>query len=290
MTGANVLLALTAGMVAAVNPCGFALLPAYVGFFVTGDDAGVTLERRVSRAVSSSAAVTLGFVVVFVLLGVILSSVVDRVRGQLPWVTIAVGSVLVVAGVSTLLGRRLPMPTIALRASKGRGFPAMVSYGAVYALASLSCTIGPFLAITTSAIRQSFVGGIEAYVAYALGMGAIILAIAFSAALARPRPVNELRRLSRYASRIGGVLMIASGSYAVWYARWELAVYRGDLSHDPVVDAGERWRLAVIGWVERIGPIELALIIVGAVAMTVLVGGLWADRHVRASGNGSVEP
>lgn len=289
MTGANLLLALTAGMVAAINPCGFSLLPAYVGFFVTGDDAEAPLARRVSRAVSSSASVTLGFVVVFVLLGVVLSSAADRVRGQLPWVTIAVGSVLVGAGVATLLGRRLPMPSIALRASKGRGFPAMVSYGAVYALASLSCTIGPFLAITTSALRQSFVGGVGAYVTYALGMGVIILAIAFSAALARPKTVIELRRLSRYASRIGGVLMIASGSYAIWYARWELAVYRGDLAHDPVVDAGERWRLVAIGWVERIGPIELTLIIVGAVALVVLVGGLRAERGPRATENRPVE-
>lgn len=289
MTGPGLLLALTAGMVAAINPCGFSLLPAYVGFFVTGDGAEVSLERRVSRAVSSSASVTLGFVIVFVLLGVVLSSVADRVRGQLPWVTIVVGSVLVVAGVATVMGRRLPMPSIALRASKGRGLTAMVSYGAVYALASLSCTIGPFLAITTSAIRQSLIGGIEAYVAYAFGMGAIILAIAFSAALAQPRPVSELRRLSRFAPRFGGVLMVVSGSYAIWYARWELAVYRGDLAHDPVVDAGERWRLAAVGWVERIGPIELSLAIVGAVALTVLIAGLRADRRL-SSGNDSAEP
>ena len=33
-----VALALGAGMLATVNPCGFAILPAYLGFFVGSDD------------------------------------------------------------------------------------------------------------------------------------------------------------------------------------------------------------------------------------------------------------
>lgn len=223
--------------------------------------------------------VTAGFVFVFVLLGVVLSSVADRVRGQLPWVTMVIGGLLVLAGLAVFAGRRLPMPTFALRASSGSGAVAMVSYGVVYALASLSCTIGPFLAITTAALNQSLAGGLLAYIAYGLGMGIIILAIAASAALARPRPVHRLRHLTRHASRLGGLLMVTSGSYAIWYARWELSVYQGDLGTDIVIETGERWRLNVITFIEGVGAVRLGAIVLAAVAVTIGISQIVSDRR-----------
>lgn len=279
MISPTLILALTAGMVGAINPCGFSLLPAYIGSFVAGDDADGPLDRRLARAVGSALSVTIGFVLVFVLLGVVLSSLADQVRGQLPWVTMVIGGALVLAGVAVLLGRRLPVPTFALRAASGRGPAAMVSYGAVYALASLSCTIGPFLAITTAALGQSLAGGLLAYVAYGVGMGVIILAIAASAALARPRPVHRLRRLSRHAVRLGGLLMVISGSYAIWYARWELSVYRGNLGTDVVIETGERWRLNVIGFIENVGAVRLGAIVLAAVAVTIGISQIVSDRR-----------
>lgn len=288
-------LALTAGMVGAVNPCGFSLLPAYVGSFVTGDGADAPPERRLVRAIGSATAVTVGFVLVFVVLGMVLSSIADQVREQLPWVTMAVGALLVMAGFALLAGRRLPLPAVALRSSRGRGPVAMVSYGAIYALASLSCTIGPFLAITAAGMGESIIGGLVTFLAYALGMGLVILVIAASAALARPRPVLELRRASRLAPRLGGLLMILSGGYAIWYSRWELAVYRGDLQSDVVIDIGERLRVSLIVWIQQVGAISVGVGILAAVGLTVVGLRLGArrsgserTRYQGTSGSGAV--
>ncbi len=66
MEGAPLALAFAAGLLAAFNPCGFALLPAYLAYFV-----GVAGEERASplrvtgRALVASATLTLGFAVVF---------------------------------------------------------------------------------------------------------------------------------------------------------------------------------------------------------------------------------
>ena len=68
MNSSILLLALTAGMVGAINPCGFSLLPAYIGSFVAGDDVESPLDRRLLRAVWSAVSVTAGFVLVFVIL------------------------------------------------------------------------------------------------------------------------------------------------------------------------------------------------------------------------------
>ena len=280
MSSSILILALTAGMVGAINPCGFSLLPAYVGSFVAGDEVDSPLERRLRRAVWSAVSVTIGFVLVFVVLGVLLRSLADQIRGQLPWVTMVIGGVLVLAGITVMTGRRLPMPSFTLRAASGSGAMAMVSYGIVYALASLSCTIGPFLAITTVALDRSLAGGLLAFVAYGLGMGTIILAIAASAALARPKPGHRLRRFSQHASRVGGALMVLSGFYAIWYARWELAVYSGDLSTDAVIDTGERWRINVITFIERVGAVRLGMIVLVAVTTITAVGQITSDRRV----------
>ena len=266
-------LALAAGMVGAINPCGFSLLPAYIGFFVTGEAAGAPLERRLLRATASAAMVTSGFVVVFVLLGVVLESVAEWIRPHLPWVTVAIGVLIVLIGIAVVAGRRLPVPAPALRALAGRSPIAMFGYGIVYALASLSCTIGPFLAITAVALDRSFLGGVATYMAYAAGMGTIIFALAAAAALARPEPTRHLRRISRYAPRIGGMLMILSGGYAIWYGRWELAVYRGDLSDDLIVEAGERFRLSLVQFIETIGASRVGLLVALAVASAVAISG-----------------
>ncbi len=282
MINAPIALALAAGMVGALNPCAFSLLPAYLGFFVTGDDRAAPLERRVARAVGSAVAVTVGFVIVFSVLGLVLDQIAGRVRQQLPWIGIAVGVLLVTAGLASIAGRSLSLRVPTVRAVHGRSFAAMIAYGAVYAVASLSCTIGPFLAVTSTAIDRSLIGGLATYLAYAVGMGVVIMIIAGAAALARPGAAVRLRRLSRYTGRLGGLLMVVGGAYAILYARWELRVYDGRLETDPVVDAGERIRIGFVRWIERLGAPRLTLIVL-IVTVTVLVVGRSHQNSTYAS-------
>ena len=262
---------MAAGMVAAINPCGFSLLPAYIAFFVTGERQHQRLDQRLAAAVWSAAAVTAGFVAVFVALGLLLDSLADKIRPGLPWVTVLIGAIIVIVGVATVAGRPPTMPRPAIRVVSGRNPVAMFAYGVVYALASLSCTLGPFLAVTTVAITGSVIGGLATFIAYGLGMGVVILMLAAAAAFAQAGPARRLRRFSRHAVRIGGALMVVSGLYAIWYARWELAVYGGDLRTDPIVSSGENLRLAAVRQVDSLGAPQLFLIIsltVGLIAVT----------------------
>jgi cytochrome c biogenesis protein CcdA len=78
-------LALAAGLVAAVNPCGFALLPAYLSFLVgeSGADEGSRLTA-VARALGLTAAMTLGFVAVFGGFGLLAAPAADALARNLP--------------------------------------------------------------------------------------------------------------------------------------------------------------------------------------------------------------
>ena len=76
-------LALGAGMLAAVNPCGFALLPAYLSLLVVGDQPA-TRPRAVGRALALTAAMTSGFVVVFGVFGLAVAPFAAGVQRYLP--------------------------------------------------------------------------------------------------------------------------------------------------------------------------------------------------------------
>ena len=62
----------TAGLLAAINPCGFVLLPTYLLYFLGMENLRPGAERAsVLRALKVSAAVSVGFLSVFVVIGAI---------------------------------------------------------------------------------------------------------------------------------------------------------------------------------------------------------------------------
>lgn len=278
MIDAPLALAFTAGMIATINPCGFALLPAYVGAFVAGDDPHARADRRIGRAVGVSTAVSVGFAALFIIVGVIFSSASTALSKQMPWVTIAVGAAMVTMGIAAIAGWKPRLPFQNRTASERRDALGMASFGFAYALVSLSCTLGTFLSVSTFAMQRSFVGGVATYVVYAAGMGTIILALSVSAALAHDSLVGTLRNASKYAPRIAGVLLAISGGYAIWYGRYELSVYGGDLSDDSIVQFGTNLQTRFVIFTQSVGATRIALIIVATTAVAYLAFRL---RHRR---------
>ncbi|MGH3312492.1 MAG: cytochrome c biogenesis CcdA family protein [Streptomyces sp.] len=246
MADLPLVLALTAGMLAAVNPCGFALLPAYLSLLVLGDDSP-TRTAAVGRALAATAAMTLGFAAVFGLFGLAVAPVASQVQQHLPWFTVVFGLLLAGAGLWLLAGRDLPALLPKLRRAPGvtRSAPSMALFGGAYAIASLGCTIAPFLAIVVSAFRSgSTAEGLLLFGAYAAGMGAITGAAALTVALTRHSTVGQLRRLGALAARLGGALLLLVGAYTAYYGWYEIRVFRGGQGADPVIDTAgtvQRW-------------------------------------------------
>lgn len=228
-------LAVGAGALAAVNPCGFALLPAYLSLLVLDDATGRAAAVR--RALLSSAALTTGFVLVFGVFGLVVSPLAAGVQRYLPAVTTVLGLVVVLAGCWLLAGRSLPALGWSPQGSRpSRRLLSMIGFGATYALASLTCTIAPFLAIVVGSFRAgSVLGGVALYVAYGIGMGLVVTAAALAVALARTTLLDRLRRLGGLASRVTGGLLVVVGAYVAYYGWWELRVLSGTVADDPVI-------------------------------------------------------
>lgn len=219
--------AFLAGSASSVNPCGFAMLPAFASFVIGAETAEASLPvgLRLWRAVRLGALVTAAFTVVFAVAGVVITYVSRAFVEALPWLALAVGAVLVVYGIVVATGRgqlalRVPNPV------EGRRGGSAVLFGVGYAVASLSCTLPVFLVVVSATLVAGGVGsGVAGFVVYAAGMGTIVFAVAISMALARDGLVRWLRRQGRHLARISGILLALAGGYIVMY--WISALSSG---------------------------------------------------------------
>ena len=286
---APLLLALTAGMLGAVNPCGFALLPAYLSVLVAADDARPDGTRATAaaavRALRCTAALTAGYVLVFGAFGLVLAPIAGWLEPRLPWLTVVLGLALAVlggwlvagrsSGLAQLFGKRLRAPALTGTAA------SMVLFGMAYAVASLGCAVGPFLAIVVSSLRAgSMVHGIALFVAYAAGMGLVIGVVALAVALVRVSAVARLRRAAAIVPRLGGAVLLIAGAYVAYYGWYELRLVK-DLKtsgHDPVVNLASDLQHRLSEAIANVGAGWLAL----ALATLVLAG--LVSRRPRAVG------
>jgi cytochrome c-type biogenesis protein len=290
-------LAFIAGTVATVNPCGFALLPAYLSYFLgldtarddstAGGDGGA---NPVLRALAVSAAVTAGFVVVFGVMGIVWSSVSSWLGGRLPYFTMAIGVVLVGLGIAMLRGFEpiINLPKLQLSERK-RELSSMFLYGVSYAIASLSCTIGVFIAVTSTTLtNSSFAEGVATFVAYGLGMGATLAILTIAVALAKQGLVARFRRLLPYMHTISGVLLIVAGIFVTYYAWVEVQELNGSGS-SALVDWVRDIQSSLQRWAEAQGAARLAIgaaiLIGGAVAISAILRR--SRRQVLGAGDGT---
>jgi cytochrome c biogenesis protein CcdA len=272
-----VALAFVAGMVAAFNPCGFAMLPAYLTLVIDPQSGGQL--AAVGRALAATAAMALGFLAVFGSFGLLTVSVASTVQRYLPYVTLVIGVGLVVAGVWLLSGRELRAPNLA----GGRWAPtarlgSMFGYGVGYAIASLSCTIGPFLAVTGSSLRRgSPAQGVLVYVAYAAGIALVVGVLAVAVALASSSMVDRMRAMLPHINRISGLILVVVGLYVGYYGFYEIRLFTANGSaEDPVVSAAGRIQRALAGWVYTHGAWPWLLALGALIAAAAAV---WARRR-----------
>ena len=241
--GVQLSLAFGAGVLSTFNPCGFALLPAYVSYTVeqqvqAAPDHKVGGWSHLLRGGLLGLPLAAGFLLVFLLAGSALA-LGGRLLVQLfPWLAILVGVGLVLLGGWSLLTRRaLDLPRLGAVATRG-GVPRVARQGAGaqsetppprvwraawvfglgYGLSSLGCTLPVFLLVIGTASTASGVGGAALVLAsYAAGMVLVLLAVALAAT-----QVGDLLRativpLLRWVQPLAALLLIAAGGYIVFY-------------------------------------------------------------------------
>ncbi len=219
--------AFAAGMVSAVNPCGFAMLPAYLGLYLGGEqEAAETVNpaRNIGKALLVGSTVTAGFVVLFGVAGAVIGlGARTFVVEVLPWLGLAVGVMLAVAG-SWMVGGGKLYTNLAARAASRMGDPGKTNikgyfiFGLSYGTASLSCTLPIFLAVVgTSLAVSNLAAALGQFLLYGLGMGVVIMALTLGIAFFKQAMVGALSKAMPYVQPVGSWLMVVAGAYIVFY-------------------------------------------------------------------------
>ncbi len=208
------------GLVAAVNPCAFVLLPTYLMYFLGLEGHRPGSQRAtVRRALVVSAAVSVGFMSVFVVVGVVTEYFTSWIEENAKYATLGIGVAFVILGVAMLCGYKLPFATP--RFDTGRRDRTVVSmfvYGVAYAVASIGCTIGLFITTLFSGVENDgLASGVLNVAAYGAGMALIVTALTITLAVANTSLLNVLRIGSRYVDRIAAVMVSLSGLYLLYY-------------------------------------------------------------------------
>jgi cytochrome c-type biogenesis protein len=211
-------------MVAAVNPCGFILLPTYLMFFLglEGHRPG-TQRATLRRAVLVSAALSAGFMAVFLVAGVISYNFTNWINENAKYATVVIGAALLILGIAMLFGYKLPFttPTVSRGDTTNRTVRAMFLFGIAYAVASIGCTIGLFIATVFSAsARDGLATGVGNIVAYGAGMALVVSALTIALAFANTGLLKVLRTGMQYVDTIAAVFVMVSGAYLLWYFYW----------------------------------------------------------------------
>jgi len=237
------------GLLAAVNPCGFVLLPTYLLYYlgVSGrpDDANLDRQGAVTRALVVSLSLSAGFMSVFLVVGSISRLFTDWINQNAKYVALVIGLMLVAMGVAMLFGWRLPLSTPKLDVGervRDRTPWSMFLFGVAYAVASIGCTIGPFSATVLGTIdTEGFGTGLVAIALYGLAMSLLVTALTVSLAVAQTGLLRVLRSSMRWVETASAIVMILSGLYLAWY--WYNDIRR---NYDDELTG------RVIGWQERI--------------------------------------
>ena len=257
------------GVLAAVNPCGFVLLPTYLIFFLgTREEPNLTTSVRLRRAFLVSSGISIGFLGIFFVIGVISRLFTQWIELNAKYASLAIGIVLVIGGLRMLTGWTPKFATPEISGVQTKTFRATVVYGMAYAVASIGCTIG-FLttAVFGSIALNGFVSGVLSILLYGLGMAMLVVALTVSLAFAKTGLVTVIKNKLHIVQRLGAFFVTVTGTYLVLY--WYAAI--SEEKSSGFVARIERWQSRVASFLQQQGAIRLAIALSIIVATAIVL-------------------
>jgi cytochrome c-type biogenesis protein len=263
-------LAFTTGLLAAVNPCGFAMLPAYLSFFLgkEAEEQDRSPVATVGRALIVSISLTVGFLAVFVVLGAIIKAGGDALYRWASYITVAIGAGLAGLGVAMLFGYRPGFRPHLDRGGTTRSVGSIVVFGVSYAIASLGCALPLFISnVLTSFTSRGVASGVVTFVMFSLGMGLLVMALTITLALSQGGLLRSLRQLLPYVERISAAILVAAGLYFVYYGIYEV---RGTTTSGGLALRFSDWQGRLATRINDIGPVTIGVVLGAVVAGAVV--------------------
>ena len=247
--------AFSAGAIAFINPCGFAMLPTYISYFIESSSSNnnnnsksqtnltgssnsnnprLISLRRLTHGALLGLLVTIAFIAIFGLIGIVISYLGIGIAKFLPWIAVLSGVVIIGIGAAKVSGKtfHVNIPSVfgIIVYNKNttttndykfssKNYVKFFLFGIGYAIASLSCTIPIFLLVVFQGLSAGgVVQGSLVFFSYALGMGAVLIAVSLVIAISTNEILLKwLAKLAPKMNTITSIFLILAGSYLLYY-------------------------------------------------------------------------
>ena len=258
------------GVLAAVNPCGFILLPTYLLYYL-----GTELNREnespattLRRGLTVGIAVSSGFIGLFLIVGIISRAFTTVIRDNAKYAALIIGIGLIAMGIAMFRGWKPPVTQPNMAMQKQRTWRNMFVFGIAYAVASIGCTIGLLVSVILGSVgRHGFVSGVLSIVLYGLGMGLLVTSLTVALAFARFGMVSNLKRSFPVFDKVAAIAVTLTGLYLAWY--WFGAITnRGS---DGVIGRVENLQTDVATFLQNTGAYLLAIVFSAIIATAMIV-------------------
>ena len=246
-------IAFVAGVFATFNPCGFAMLPAYLSLAILEGGNQPRRAQLIGRALKFSSLMGVGILAVFSIFSLVIFPISTSIQRYLPYITTALG-----IGVVALGGYILWRGPVAIgkiwspQVSPTGNFLTYILYGVTFALGSISCTIGPFLAITSRAINENYLHSLSIYIFYALGFIVTIAILALLTAFSQQFLIRKIRNSGGILERAMSLIIILVGLYLIYFGATELALQRGSTSNQSLLELAYQIQGSIINFVSSV--------------------------------------
>jgi len=284
-----IVLAIVAGGLSTINPCGFAMLPAFLGLY-----AGAREEQlpsgptRLAQGVATGLLVAAGFLAVFAAVALPIIYGATQIVRAVPWAGIALGISMIIFGIATAVGLHVRVSVVnPVRPGEERKPRAMFLFGVGYGVASLGCTLPVFLAVVGASLATGGAAeGLQVLIAYGFGMTVVLVVLAVAAAMLREGIARGMRRILPYMDRISGTMLILAGAYLTYY--WGRVRFgsAATLNDDPIVGFVGSFTASIERFADGNG--RTLMLIVGVLGTLMLV--LAATQWIRADRDDADDP
>ncbi len=221
-----------AGVLAAINPCGIVMLPAYLGLYVynNSDSNDITTLKKVANSLSIILFFGVGFVALFSLAAIIVSLSSELIGDLIPFLSILLSLLILYFGIGELKGEKKFSSKISAFSSrignpKNTNPIGFILFGVSYGVASIGCALPIFISVVTKSInspnsQRIFID----FISYSLGMISVIAAISIAIFISINSTIKINVFFRRWSSLIFGIFLTFAGIFMLSYWIYDLKI------------------------------------------------------------------
>lgn len=211
--------AFLAGLQAFFAPCSIALIPAYVGYYVSEENQPIGHTQQLLFGLKAGSIASLGLISIYAIFGIIVILLGKLIAPFMPWIELSTGMLLLFLGTAALLGYEFALrPPVAIR-TRARGARRFYFFGIAYALGAIGCTLPIFLLVIFQALAQKgLFGGFVNFLSYGLAMVSLMIVFSLIAAVSKTAISRFMTKYMLAIQKSAGLLILLAGVYLVYLA------------------------------------------------------------------------